>query len=271
MVKVSRLTDKFNPEEYWQKRLINDFNLEGVGFTALGKPFNKWMYRVRRRQFLRNLRNLRRDFSSDAVLDIGSGTGYYIGCWKELKVQSITGADITDVAVENLKVIYPQHNFYKVDISDENTSPLQEESYTMISCMDVLFHIVDDDRYIQALENIYHLLKPEGFFIFSDNFIHDEVSRHQHHVSRPLKMIEDQLKEVGFEIVCRVPMFYLMNAPVDSNSRLHHAIWHRFSQLISRRSILGYFFGMCLFPFELLLVTFAKESPTTEIMICVKS
>ena len=262
--------DQFNPEEYWQKRLENDFNLKGVGFSSLGKAFNKWMYRVRRRQFLRILRNLRRDFSSDVVLDIGSGTGYYIKRWKELKVQSITGADITDVAVENLRVIY-QHNFYKVDISDENISPLQEQSYTMISCMDVLFHIVDDDRYIQALENIYHLLKSEGFFIFSENFIHSEAIHHQHHVSRPLKMIEDQLKEVGFEIVCRVPMFYLMNAPVNSNSRLHHAIWHRFSQLISRRSILGYFFGMCLFPFELLLVTFAKESPTTEIMICVKS
>ena len=264
------MTEKFNPEDYWQTRLAEKFNLEGVGFTSLGKGFNFWMYRVRRYQFLRKLRKLKRDFSQAQILDIGSGTGFYIERWQNLGVQSITGADITNVVVDNLSTRFPNHAFHKVDITDEDVSALLNQSYDMISCIDVLFHIVDDERYTQAFENIYQLLKHDGIFIFSENFVHGEEIRYPHHVSRPLGTIQDQVTNAGFEVICRVPMFYFMNTPVDTTNRIHHGIWRRISKWASKSTFLGFLLGICLYPFELILITFLKEGPTTELMICKK-
>ena len=34
--------------DFWQDRLADDWTATGVGYRALGKPFNIWMYRLRR-------------------------------------------------------------------------------------------------------------------------------------------------------------------------------------------------------------------------------
>lgn len=33
---------------YWESRLTDAFNLEGVGYLGLRKQYNSWLYRVRR-------------------------------------------------------------------------------------------------------------------------------------------------------------------------------------------------------------------------------
>ena len=262
---------EFNVEGFWQDRLSANFHLEGVGFCGLGKAFNRWMYRVRRYQFLRIVRSLDLDMSKQDVLDIGPGTGFYIDLWgHRLDAQSVTGADITDVVIENLRNRFPQHQFHKVDISGETIDPLAENTFDLVSCMDVLFHIVGDDLYANAFQNIYRLLRPGGHFIFSENFIHSAEIRHVHHVSRSLRTIENQVTDAGFVIIRRAPMFCLMNTPVDSRSRLINGVWRRLSQLIGRSSFWGTLLGMGLYPVELLLITLLKEGPSTEIMICMK-
>src|SRR5690625_2054253 len=38
-------------DEFWNQRLADDWSESGVGYRALGRPFNNWMYRVRRHVF----------------------------------------------------------------------------------------------------------------------------------------------------------------------------------------------------------------------------
>ena len=101
---------------YWEGRLSDAYSLDGVGWRGLGEPFNRWMYRVRRRLFLRRMRPLVKGRAPD-VLDVGSGTGFYVERWLELGAGSVTGSDITSTAVERLSARFPGQEFRRLDVS----------------------------------------------------------------------------------------------------------------------------------------------------------
>lgn len=259
-----------DPKSYWEKRLASHTGLTGVGYISLGQHYNNWLYKVRQKVFLKLMKSRHINFSATDVVDIGSGTGFYIEQWKKLGVKSITGTDITTVAVNRLQEKYPGHQFYQMDIGDSLSSTPQAQ-YDIVSAFDVLFHIVDDSRFEKAIENIHTLLRPEGLFIFSDNFLHRETSRSAWQASRSLYEIESVLAKTGFTIVQRTPMFVLMNSPIDSQSRWLHLYWRSLVALAQKSDRLGFILCAFLYPLELFLIATLKESPTTEIMICKKT
>ena len=157
--------------DYWETRLGEHFTLDGVGYLGLGKSFNAWMYRVRRVIVMRRLRSLLKELATRDVLDVGSGTGFYIDLWRRLGVRSVTGSDITEKAVEELSARYPSNRFMRLDIGAEE-NPLAEGGFDVATAFDVLFHIVDDEHYRRAFRNIAHALKPGGLLVFTDNFVH---------------------------------------------------------------------------------------------------
>ena len=92
----------FDPTEYWQERLAASYSLGSVGWSSLGESFNEWSYAVRRRVFTRVARDALTETADASVLDVGSGTGFYLDVWQQLGVSHITGSDLTDVAVQHL-------------------------------------------------------------------------------------------------------------------------------------------------------------------------
>lgn len=260
----------FDAKEYWENRLKMDFSLRGSGFSGLGKWYNYWMYRIRRRVFLKVVRSLRLDLAIASVLDVGSGTGFYLNRWKEIGVSKISGLDFSDTAIRELRLRYPTYKFFRMDIGD-STVPIDGMSFDAISAFDVLFHIIDDRRFERSIRNIVYLLKPDGVLIFSDNYLHNGPIRAQHQVCRSLQYIESKLLANGLKIVGRVPMFYLMNVPFDSNSLILKIYWRIVAAAVSRSEFLGFVIGAITFPIELWCVSFFRESPTTELMICRKT
>ncbi len=203
------------------------------------------------------------------MLDVGAGTGFYVERWAEAGVKNITGADITQVVVEQLAQKFPAYHFVEADIGAD-VSMLPGQPFDAVSAFDVLYHIVDDALYARAFHNIYSLLRPGGYFVFSDNFLHGETQRGRHQVSRSLPVIEGLVKEAGFEIVERFPMFVLMATPVDSRSRLLKLLWSGIRTLAALSEVTGFLAGAALYLPERALIATLKESPTSEIMICRK-
>jgi SAM-dependent methyltransferase len=259
----------FDARQYWESRLTERYNIEGVGFIGLGTHFNNWMYRIRRAVFLAMLRPLRLPMAQLDVLDIGAGTGFYIDIWRRLGVKSLTGVDLTQTAVDHLRQRYPEDTFVRADIGEE-ILPLTPRSYDVISACDVLFHLVDDNAYARAIRNIATLLKPGGTFLFTELFLHGPAYRGESQVCRSLATIEELVQEQGLEIVTRRPVFYLMTTPLDSDNRLHYFFWRVLSALLQRSHALGYLLGACLYPLERLIVSLLREGPTMEIMVCRK-
>jgi SAM-dependent methyltransferase len=259
----------FEPAAYWEERLRKHPGITGVGYTSLGKYFNQWQYRVRKHVFRRLIRSLHADWQNAAVLDVGSGTGFYVDLWKDLGVKSLTGSDLTQTAISRLKREFPDVGFVHLDIGDSQVQ-LRSDRFDAVSALDILFHIVDDSRYRQALANIGSVLRPRGVFIFSDVLLHGPTQRSVHMVSRSILEVERYLGEANFEIIRRVPLFVLMNHPIDTRSRVRAFLWRLFVYIIRKSEILGQVFGAILYPLELILTATLNESASTEILVCRK-
>lgn len=256
--------------ELWEQRLAADFTLSGVGFQKLGRPFNTWMYKVRRSGFRRAVRGLGVRLDEADVLDVGSGTGFYLDCWRELGVRSVTGCDITEAAVDRLRGRLPDVPVHRVDIAEPLPAELPMGTFDAVSCMDVLFHITDDPAYGLAMRNLARLVRPGGWVLLTENFVHGPAVRSPHQVSRPLTEVISAIEAAGLRVVRRAPAFVLMNAPVDAGPRWQR-VWSLVVRRATRRPVTGWLAGAALYPVERLLVRVVREGPSTELAVCRRS
>ncbi|SEF93438.1 Methyltransferase domain-containing protein [Nonomuraea solani] len=253
-------------KDFWETRLQADWTESGVGYKSLGRAFNVWMYRVRSEVFRREVGALGLDLSSVPVLDVGSGTGFYLRLWRSLGARSITGSDLTRAATERLRLRFPETEILRLDITDP-AGALEPASFGAVSAMDMLFHITDDERYRAALRSIGAATKPGGTFVLSENFLHGREQRGEHQVNHTLSWITGALDEAGFDVVRRVPMLVLMNAQVDANP-VWRKLWGGFLRAATLTEFTGGLTGGLLTLAERRLVRVVRESPTTELMIC---
>ena len=260
----------FDPKKYWEDRLAQNYDLEGVGCLGLGVNFNRWLYRVRSIAFSRVLRNLPIDISKASVIDIGSGTGFYLNEWMKHNPRFLAGSDIAITACDNLRKKFKATEIYHLDIGALDFQNPRSESFDIASAFDVLFHIVDDAAYYRAFKNIAGMLSPDGFLIFSDNFIHGREIRLEHFVSRSFDKIENALHDAGFELLNKIPMFKLMNIPLDNPSKFREFLWRRIKKYASKSEMMGNMIGAILYPIETMLILNSSESASTEIAIARK-
>jgi SAM-dependent methyltransferase len=259
----------FDPRAYWDERHTKRYGPESVGFIGLGVPYNVWMYRVRRHVVEREIRKARLDMSNSDVLDIGSGTGFYIDLWSRLRAKSVTGSDFAPYAVTSLRERFPAHRFVELDITSPDL-PRELGPFDIVSAFDILYHIVDDRKYSQAFRNVAALVRPGGHFVFSENFMSAERHVGVHQVSRSGAEITQLLADNGFEIVRRAPVFCIMNRPIKSRSRVLSATWSVIEGVTSKRHrpYLGNWLGAALYPVEISALRWMSTGPTTEMMIC---
>jgi len=257
----------FDPEQYWEGMHVRNDGFAAVGFSGLGVGFNFWMYRVRRRVLRRALGRAGVSLEGAAVLDVGAGTGFYVREWLKLGAAHISGIDLSAAAVEALRAQLPTAEFSREDIA-EPSGVSRSRPYDLVSAFDVLFHIVDDRRFVRAIGNIGDITRSGGHLLLSDNFLHGTTIRGRLQVSRSLAEIEDALAAAGFDTVLRLPMFFLMNNPIDSQSRFLSLSWRAISGVCYRSNRAGAVLGALLFPLELLLTGLAREGPSTELVVC---
>jgi 2-polyprenyl-3-methyl-5-hydroxy-6-metoxy-1,4-benzoquinol methylase len=267
---MTRPMEERTAKEYWETRLSERWGLHGVGHISFGLPYNEWLYRVRKQVFLRQIQPLSWDFKALAVLDVGSGTGFWLDQWKSLGVRSITGLDITRIAAENLQETHPEARILELDISDPEAPQKISQKFDVISAFDVLFHIADKDKFDVAISNVAALLKPSGHFVFSDLLVHAQPTWTAQEVHRTLDTVTEVLAQQNLQIRRRVPMFVLMNSPFDASSRFLRYLWLLLMAPVRFLPALGSLYGAALYPLELLLTNLLTESPTTEMVICQK-
>ena len=259
----------FDARAYWEDRLGEDWSLQGVGFRRLGRRFNDWAYRLRGERFEAVVRELVPDVEQARVLDVGSGTGFYIDAWRRLGAKEVTGMDLTEAAVSNLHGAFPDVQFVRNDIS-EGLGGLEPGSFDIASSMDVLFHVVDNDRFASALRNIASALVPGGHFVWSDFFVHGRETIRGHIAWRNIYRIEEVLGQAGLEVVARRPMFFWMNEPRDTSSRTVLSAWKAVMWAASTSEVAGGLAGRGLYRVDRALAVRRSESPSTEVMVCRK-
>jgi 2-polyprenyl-3-methyl-5-hydroxy-6-metoxy-1,4-benzoquinol methylase len=257
----------FNTREYWEQRLAEHDGLAGVGWLGLGESFNRWMYAVRAKSFAWAVRRAAGPRTSSLrVLDVGSGTGFYVDRWVELGARSVTGTDLTEVAVQRLRTRRPGLEVRQMDITATEL-PADLGPFDAVSAMDVLFHIVDEEAYARAVHNLAALLGPGGLLFLSENLVPGEAERARHQISRGRQEITSLLDDAGLETLEIKPVFWLMNTPLDADGRLLPLWWRAVSRAAGTHDAAGFVLGGMLYGPELLLVRTQPDGPSTKLLV----
>lgn len=248
-----------------------------------GHRYSSWMSRLRAGVFQRVARSLPLPWSRAQVLDLGSGSGFYVDQWQRLGVAKVVAASLAGVAETESREGSPSHDIILLDIGKplpahvtRLSAPTNEvqgarvpvPGFDAVSAMEVLSQLGDDTEYAQAFRNIASLLKPGGWFLWSDPFLRRPNNRENGTVSRPLRESEAAVRAAGFDIVERRPLFVMMNYPADAKSKLARWVWSAMAAGTARAEPLGWLCGAILYPVERQLTRVVKESPSTEIMVC---
>jgi len=199
----------YQPHDFWQERLAGQFDLRGTGHPDLSARYNARCYDLRAFVLDTALARHEVPVAGRDVLDGGSGTGFFVEHFLS-KGARVTGVDLTEVSARELSRRFPDARFEVGDLADWRPS----RTYDLVSCFDVLFHIVDDERWDKALTNLADAVGPGGWFVFTEMFPRSRRFGRAaaHNVVRGWDAYRPALHARGLSIVEEMPTHHLMNS-----------------------------------------------------------
>ncbi len=243
----------YDPQEYWTT-LHREASLRSVGQSGLPVGLNAWLYRIGRR----NVRAFMRahglaDLSGLAVLDIGSGTGFWIDVWQAMGAAAVDGAELVPAAVERLRERFPGSTFTVGDIADTGILP-DDERFDFVAVMNVLLHVVDDERFAAAAANVAATVRPGGRLLLAEPALARAGSLRPPRpgassVARPIGTYRAAFEAGGLRLLAVDPSTVVGANPIetaDPRYRWYAAAWKRVGRWARRWPRLAGIIGLGL-------------------------
>lgn len=204
----------FAVKPYWENRLSAHFDLAGVGYFELGETFNRYMYKLRALRLKERLESLKISPSGKRVLDVGSGTGFFVDYWLQSGAARVVALDLTETSVLRLRERHPNVEVHRADVSAASL-PVSG-TFALVSAFDVLFHIVDDEGFARAIAHLGRLLEPGGHLVLTACYTARACAQaSEHYRARTEAEYRKAFERAGLSVVSAEPMFVAMNAPLD--------------------------------------------------------
>lgn len=106
-----------------------------------------------------------------SVLDVGSGTGHWVDFYLDVFLaKSVTAVEFVPQMAEFLRSKYAARAEVAVIQADIATDPLPGQSFDIVNAIGVMFHIVDDRLWGQAVAKLLAALKPHGLMLIGGDF-----------------------------------------------------------------------------------------------------
>ncbi len=136
------------------------------------------------------------------VLDIGSGTGHWIDFYARImEASSVTGADFSRLATEALAQRYAdREELHVVQLDASEYRADFEQAFDVVNAIGVMFHIVDDQRWKDAVANIGRYLRPGGVALIGGDFGPASEELGVMRRTRSLAVWQSTLAELGLEV-----------------------------------------------------------------------
>lgn len=152
----------YDAERYWHDRFSRyGLSAQGAGDEGLSEQENEVMYAEAGRVFTALCQEEGLYFPSLRVLEIGPGSGFYTELLRGFGVRDYVGADITDVLCPELRRKFPEFSFVKKDITRDTV----DGKFDLILMIDVIEHIVSEEKFSCAMENVKKCLLENGTFM----------------------------------------------------------------------------------------------------------
>lgn len=178
--------NSFDAGAYWQDRVVAGADLGVVGHRSVGPAYNQQIYE-RRVEVLEAMldRHVSKPVEDLRVLDIGCGNGFYTEFWAARGVRHYVGADISRATIEHLAPRFPDYEFVHRDITDGDDAAISDMgSFDLVTVFDVLYHIIDDERFARAVDFVAGAVAPAGVVLVMDNLFERRYQLTRHMVYR---------------------------------------------------------------------------------------
>ena len=210
------MTKAYTPREYWDARLRAHWDLSGVGRGEYAVAYNRWIYSAQDRAVRRALHRSSVDVSGKRVLDVGSGTGYWLGWYRSHGAGSLCALELSPTAAQVLRRAFPEDEVVEANIAGPS---VDLAPFEVVNVMNVLYHIVEPSLFERALANLASLTAPGGWLVLSDALGSREMQPASHVRFRPLASYQDRLPQLGFAIKVVEPAHTLLNGGVSRAMR----------------------------------------------------
>jgi SAM-dependent methyltransferase len=201
------MPEPYDPRNYWEGRLASNFNLRGVGHICYTEDYNAWLYRRKADSLSAALDGT--PVSGRTVLDVGCGTGFFVRSFADRGAQ-VHGVDITDVSVARLQAEFPGHAFTTASIS--SPAFVAPGTFDIVNIWDVLYHVVNDDGFRTALENLASCVGKGGQLLLTDQLAGAADTQVAAHVKfRCLASYQSVLPDLGLHLVKLLPLYFRLN------------------------------------------------------------
>jgi SAM-dependent methyltransferase len=216
------------PSQYW-RRLLTRGDLSAVGQSGLPAEINAWLYATVARSVDRFMR--RHDVRLEppqSAFEVGAGIGYWLPLWRSLGAARVDGCDLVQEAAESLNASMApeQGRFHAVDISQPECT--LGESHDFVAVLNVLLHIMDEERFDTALANIARLVAPGGWLFLAEPMLtHSRWERPPDAKASSRARLTDRyvrpLEEAGLRLVAIEAGTALGSNPIEGRSQLEYA------------------------------------------------
>jgi SAM-dependent methyltransferase len=231
----------YDPRDHWS-RLHARGDLSSVGQSGLPADLNTWLYRALERRVRWFVRRHHALDGVTSVFDVGSGTGYWVRVWHDLGVPRVDGCDLVPAAVERLDAEFGARGdrFVASDIGAIEAG-LPADPYDLVSVMNVLLHLTDDEAFRRALGNLAALVAPGGRLILVEPILLDAsyerpATKKQTSRARAFAAYRDPLLAAGLELVEVGGALAMANNPIEAGSRAALDRYLRWWRWVARRA-----------------------------------
>lgn len=234
------------PKDYWGEILKDNFSLKGVGWKDWPESYNLIIYKKYLRGFEKVITDLKDKYlfnldSSIKLLEVGPGVGFYTKFFEKYNVKNYYGLDISLASVDNLINRYHNYNFLQLDISaNDDFFNNNRHNFNFITVIDVLLHVIDENKFYNSIQNISKVLQPGGYLLIGDALtLHSDVTescifKYQHNIIRSVDVFKDLFAKEDVELIGIYHREnFLLNYNFDFNSKLSYRIFYLFFKILN--------------------------------------
>ncbi len=225
----------YDAASYWQG-LHRKGGLGAVANPWVPEALNYWFYR----NWAARLDDYvgRQALRPTTVFDVGAGTGYWVDWWLRHGAGTVSGCDLSPLAVERLTSRFGP-GFSLVDLAAGSISG----AFDLVSIMNVLLHIMDSAAFDRALRTAAAAVKPGGYLLLMEPSLAwpapawDELPAGATSRARPTRAYIGPLQAAGLTVVDIRAATALGSDPIESGRRSHRywaCVW-RVTCGVSRR------------------------------------
>jgi len=265
-------TSDYESTRYWRELHRQGDDVRVVGYPTLPLAFNRRLYNNQAAAVRRTLEHAGVRIDGASVLDVGSGTGFWLDLWQRLGASTVAAVELVPEAVGRLRERFPESDVAAADVSDG--PPFPGRTFDVVSAMAVLLHVTDPERWRSALAALEEQLAPGGAIVLLEPVA---VARHrldrgesEHNTVRTLADWERALAVAGLQIVAVRPATILLSDPVDARTRAGLAArllwWRMLARLLRGRERLA---SLLVPPLAMLDRALAATSPVGPSAKCV--